>query len=387
MPKKKNTARADGRIAVQVYLGRSEDGKRKYKTVYGKTQKEADLKADKIKISINKGLNVASQYDTFGTWSERWLVQKASEVSTRHLKTCKSNVKHLHPIKDIQLTKIITHDIQQIITELGRSNPKTKKPTARQTLKVIKSTAVQIFQLAIDNRVLDYNPANAVKLPAGASTSTRRALTDIEQQWILDTEHRAKTAAMIMMFSGLRRGELIPLTWNDIDLKNATITVNKATEVLGGHFTVKLSAKSEESIRVVDIPQRLVDYLKNEQKNSLLVCVNAQGKMHTESSWVRMWESYLTDLNFKYGDFSPFQARPKSKYDPGGVPFVIPRITPHWLRHTFATMLYFAGVDILTAKEQLGHSDIKTTLQIYTHLDKTHKRRSMDKLNEYLAAN
>ena len=387
MPRKKNKVRADGLIAVQVYLGRREDGTRKYDTVYGKTQKEADLKAEKIKISRNKGLNVASQHDTFATWSARWFEQKVDEVSHRQASAYKSTLKHLQPLEEMPLNRIITLDIQKIISSLGKLNPNTKKPTAKKTLKNIKSIASQIFQLAIDNRVLDYNPAHAVKLPIGAPQATRRALTDIEQQWILETEHRAKTAAMIMMFSGLRRGELIPLTWNDIDLENATITVNKTTEVIGGHFILKHSAKSEESIRVVDIPQKLVDYLKHEQKSSLLVCVNVQDKMHTESSWVRMWESYLAELNFIHGEFSPLQPRPKSKYDPGGVPFVIPRITPHWLRHTFATMLYFAGVDILTAKEQLGHADIKTTLQIYTHLDKTHKRRSMDKLNDYLAAN
>jgi len=97
-----------------------------------------------------------------------------------------------------------------------------------------------------------------------------------------------------------------------------------------------------------------------------------------------MWESYLADLNIKYGDFSPFEKRPTSKFDPKGVPFVIPRITPHWLRHTFATMLYFAGVDVLTAKEQLGHADIQTTLRIYTHLDQQRKEKSMNKLNDYL---
>ena len=66
---------------------------------------------------------------------------------------------------------------------------------------------------------------------------------------------------------------------------------------------------------------------------------------------------------------------------------MIPNITAHWLRHTFATMLYFAGVDLLTAKEQLGHSDIKTTLEIYTHLDNQFKRKSMDKLDRYLSKN
>ena len=80
------------------------------------------------------------------------------------------------------------------------------------------------------------------------------------------------------------------------------------------------------------------------------------------------------------------EKQPKSKCQPGGVPIVIPNITAHWLRHTFATMLYFAGVDLLTAKEQLGHSDIKTTLEIYTHLDHQFKRKSMKKLDDYLSS-
>ena len=97
-----------------------------------------------------------------------------------------------------------------------------------------------------------------------------------------------------------------------------------------------------------------------------------------------MWESYLGELNRLHGDFSPFHSKPKSKYDPKGTTFVIPRITPHWLRHTFCTLMYHAGVDILTAKSQMGHADIKTTLAIYTHLDSIYKRKSMSKLDAFL---
>ncbi len=106
----------------------------------------------------------------------------------------------------------------------------------------------------------------------------------------------------------------------------------------------------------------------------------------SEVSWRRLWDSYLTDLNLKYGNFNTqLTGMPKSKFQPQGVPFIIPRFTAHWLRHTYATMLYFAEVDVLTAKEQLGHSDVQTTLNIYTHLDGKHKRKSMDKLNSYIA--
>ena len=185
-------------------------------------------------------------------------------------------------------------------------------------------------------------------------------------------------------YAGLRRGELIPLTWNDIDFAEKTISVNKAVEFGNGVFTIKNSAKTDAGTRIIDIPQRLADFLRSEQRESVLVCVNASGIMHTDSSWAKMWKSYLADINFQHGDFNPFQNKPKSKFDPRGVPFVIPRFTAHWLRHTFCTMMYLAGVDILTAKNQMGHADIKTTLAIYTHLDAIHKRKSMAKLDNFL---
>ena len=65
---------------------------------------------------------------------------------------------------------------------------------------------------------------------------------------------------------------------------------------------------------------------------------------------------------------------------------LIPRFTAHWLRHTFITLMYMAGVDILTAKEQAGHEDIETTMGIYTHLDEQFKKKNVSKLDEYLSS-
>lgn len=384
MPKKKNTPRPDGLIRVRVYLG-VVDGKPKYKYVYGKTQKEADAKALEVKISLGKGLDISAQRDTFAEWADRFLLIKSGSVSAGRMVALKSHIKYLnnhlgnHPI-----VKIRTADIQEIISRLAEQNPHTGKPSSRELLKAIKGTASQIFQLAIDNRIFDYNPVPAVVLPAKEHRSSRRALTPEEQKWITDTPHRAQTAAMIMMYAGLRRGELIPLTWSDIDLTSATISVNKAVEFVDGRARQKDFGKTPAATRIIDIPQRLVEYLRQQAKNSLLVCPSAAGTIHTKSSWQGMWRSYLKDLNIKYGDFTFYGNVYKSKYHPSGIPMVIPPITPHWLRHTYATLLYFAGVDILTAKAQLGHADIKTTLEIYTHLDRQYKRKAIDKLDKFL---
>lgn len=395
MPKKRNVKRADGRIPVQVYLG-TVDGKRKYKTVYGKTQKEADEKALQVKLAMKKGLDVTAEHDTFGEWAERWLKLKLGSVSASQYETYKSAIDHLNSsLKDAPLIKIRACDVQDVVSDLAKYNENSGGPAAQRTLLLIRSAASQVFRLAIDNRIIEYDPAGAVKIPAGAPQEHRRALTDKEQQWIIDTPHRAQRGAMIMMYAGLRRGELIPLTWGDIDLQGKTISINKSVEMIGAKVHLKDTAKTLYSIRMIDIPQRLVNFLKKEKpidaKDSDLICTAANGKMLTKTSWRTMWDSYLAELNIKYGDFTDYckatkKKWPESVHRPEKLPMMIPPFTAHWLRHTFATLLYMAGVDVLTAKEQLGHADIKTTLAIYTHLDKKFKRKSMGKLNRYLNA-
>ena len=332
MARNKNKVRKDGRVAVQVYLGRDKHGKRKYKTVYGKTQKEADEKALDVKLFLKKGIDVTSQKDIFGKWAKRWLKIKKTEVSAARYVVYRSNIKHLERYFEyVEISKIKTADIQDIILNLSENNPNTNKPMARSTIIGIKSTAKQVFQLMVDNRVLEYNPAEALKIAGQSTKEKRRALTEEEQKWITDTVHNAKIPAMIMLYAGLRRGEVIPLLWSDIDLNAATITVTKAVETSGNKFVYKDSTKTEAGMRTVDIPEVLVDFLKNQHKKSEYVTVSAKNKMHTYSSWVRMWESYLADINIKYGDFSGYEKEYKSKFDPDGVPFVIPKITPHWL--------------------------------------------------------
>jgi integrase len=100
----------------------------------------------------------------------------------------------------------------------------------------------------------------------------------------------------------------------------------------------------------------------------------------TETAWKRLLESYLFDMNLEYGNI-PKNMR---KYSPEKIPLTIDPFSWHCLRHTFCTLMYNAGVDVLTAKEQMGHSDVKTTLSIYTHLQNENKQRNIDKLDLYL---
>ena len=366
---------SDGRLRAKVAIG---DGKFKY--LSARSQKELDAKIAEVKIKLGKGLDVLSEKETFGKWSERWLKLKSAEISGKRYTSYVAAVKKFDDFKNIEISRIKTVDIQEIIFDLAAEG------YAKQTLTMYRSTCSQIFKLAIENRAIEFNPAEYVKIPKSAPCETKRALTAEEQSWITDTPHRAQTAAMIMMYAGLRRGELIPLMWKDIDLNARTISVDKSVEMVNGKPAVKYSTKTAAGMRTVRIPQKLVDYLGAVPRNSLLVCPNTKGGMLSETSWKRLWESYIGELNRKYGDFSCYLDIKKStsKYAPQKLPIVIPQFTAHWLRHTYITMLYMAGVDVMTAKEQAGHADIKTTMEIYTHLDETHKLKQIDKLDEYL---
>lgn len=367
MPKLKK--REDGRYAKQVYLGRV-DGKRKYKIVYGNSPGEAEEKAVRLRMQMRKGIDIESSQDDFGKWAQRMQDAKKTEGVGRSqqdgLKRC---CNYLMPLYSLELAKVQVNDVQSIINVLSDYH-EGKPPLSKSYLMKIKGAASNVFKLAIESRVVDFNPAEYVRIPKTAVETHRDAITEEQREWILATEHRAKTAAMVMLYAGLRRGELIALTWNDVDLKERTITVNKSAELIDNIAQIK-ATKTEAGTRVVHIPVVLQQHLSNVPKISLYVCPNASGGRCTKVAWRSLWESYMVELR---------------KGQQSKMKILRVEFTPHQLRHTFCTDMYFAGVDVLTARDQMGHADIKTTLSIYTHLNKCFKKESMSKMDGYYAS-
>ncbi len=384
MPKKTYTRRADGRFRSKIYLGKG-----KYKYVYADTVKELEAAVLEIRLQLRSGIDVAPERDTFGDWAEYYLRQRRlahsrGDLTEGRLNIAKNRLNDLSSLNDTPMKELRTRDIQEIIDD------RTEQGVSVSVLKDIKSAAKHICELAVANRVIGYNPADGVKVASEKHKEPkRRALTPEEQSWIEQSDHRCKCAAMIMMHAGLRRGELVPLMWKDIDLKARCIDINKTVEYSNGRPKVKPYGKSDAAIRKVYIPKKLADYLSDEKKKatSLLVCPDTKGAMLTVTAYRRLWNSYMHYLNYTFGDFSREvnYKKPKSRFAPETIPTVIPPITAHWLRHTFITNMYLAGIDVLTAKEQAGHADIKTTMEIYTHLDFIHKQKQVEKLDAFLS--
>lgn len=402
--------RADGRYLINVYIGRGTDGKNKYKSVYGSSTRECQRKAEEIRSLIGKGIDINAQRDSFSEWRDRWLRSKTCRAG--QLASYKACAAHLiEDLGQMEICKIRTSDIQMVINKLSN------KGLSRKTLQQIRMAAKQIFQLAISDRVLDYNPAIDVTIPKNAaSAENREPLSDEQIEWIRNTPHRAQLPAMIMLYCGLRRGEVLALRWSDIDFEKKILHVRRSIEMVNGQPFEKIGGKSDAATRDVTIPNILIEFLEKERNSILkktkelypLITEKTNGGFHSTKTWDRMWESFMNEINILHGDFgswfydsdkkqwiqstSPRIIRencklPTSIRDPRGVPCVIETFTAHQLRHTYATLLFEAGVDVLTAQKLLGHAKASTTLNIYTHLRSRKESENIDKLNDYLSNN
>lgn len=385
MPRAKYKKRPDGRYQTKVYLGADENGRPKYKYIYAPTITELERKAEEIRYTLHRGTDVFSGDLAFRVWADRFLLLKRGKIADAYYKGLEGRITFwCDAVGDMPLSKITRSDLQVHLDKLAEYNPTRKKPSSHKTLIDYRRTAASVFELAISDRALQFNPAEKLDISEKAERSHRRALTSEEQQWILNTPHRAQTAAMIMMLAGLRRGELIPLQVCDIDLTAGIIRVDKSVSMVNGQPVTKRGGKTAAATRCVEIPNLLVCYLRDKLAGKSpfdLVCTDTKGRLLSEIAFKRMWDSYLLDLNLKYGTFT---TKPKSKFQPSGVPMVIPRITPHMLRHTCATNMILAGMDAVTVKEQLGHTDIQTTLNIYTHVTREHRKTQINKLDDFL---
>ncbi|MBR3815101.1 MAG: tyrosine-type recombinase/integrase [Clostridia bacterium] len=370
--------RSDGRYQTRIFTGYDSEGKKQFKYIYAKTIPELKKKETELRSQYDKGIDITSVDDTFNQWLQRLLNSRRTELSDSEYRTLSSRAEvFADEVGTLPLKNINQQNLQPIINKIFLENPATGKQTSKRTLQRYISVVSSVFEYAIENRAADFNPCRYLKIPKQAVSGERRALTPTERKWVEEFPHRAQTAAMLMMYSGLRRGEATALLWNDIDFEKKTITVNKSYDFKNNQLKLP---KTTAGIRTVSVPDKLIDYLKGLEKKSLYVLTSAQGKMMTNASWQKLWESYMIDLNIQYGN--NFIKRNKS--DPRGQIITIEPFSPHCLRHTFCTIMYEAGIDVLTAKEQMGHTDVKTTLAIYTHLDSQHKQKNISKLNDYL---
>ncbi len=330
-----------------------------------------------FKISLNEN-------NIFGEWAKLYLEKKKREVNETHYTNLCSIMKHTDFIKDMPLSQIKPYHIDYLLSSHA-FNFHTGSVLSKKTLKNIRNIISNVYQFAIEADILVRNPAIGRPISNGVASKKRRALNNLEKRLINQyTDHYMYIAVMIMLHTGMRRGELIALKWSKVLFDEHKIIVDASVYSEHGKFYLKNGTKTDAGIRVIPITNFLKSILitAKQQSREEYVCHRKNGKMHTENSWIAAWNSYITYLNCCY--YNEKTGENRSVYHPEGINKII-KFTAHMLRHTYATTLYLADVKIKTAQNWLGHASASTTMDLYTHIEKSMiDKGALDSLNNYI---
>ncbi|MDO4812394.1 MAG: tyrosine-type recombinase/integrase [Eubacteriales bacterium] len=271
-----------------------------------------------------------------------------------------------------RLSDCLGRNVNSIFTVAQR-----KEPYAYETIHKIKRTLRAILSTAKKQRIIRDNYASADYI-----TFPKRPPHQIDYMNDEDakkfyaaadacTDIRYKTATLILLLTGLRRGELCGLEWSDIDLEAATLTVARSVTTVAGFGVVEKEPKTESSKRVIAISDKLIAVLGEYR------------------SW---YEQYRYDFGDRWqGTDRLFVSEDGGRIYPGTIDSWVhricdaaglPRRTVHSLRHTNITMQIAAGVPLVTVSGRAGHARTSTTTDIYSHFLKSSDKTAAEKIEQ-----
>ena len=349
--------RKDGRWEGRYTAGHDANGKAIYKNVLGKTQAEVKEKLKRA-IEENKGLDIvkAEQY-TLGQWMDVWFENYAKlKVRPSSHQTYRGYIdNHIKPhVGSIPLSKLTSLDLQKLYKMLlsegriDRIEAKNQpKGLSAKTVRNINQIISSALNLAKEQKLIYSNPAEACALPK----IEHREMKTLPVEQLTSFLREAKETGVYEMYyielaTGLRRGELLGLKWNDIDMSNGTIRVQRQVARIDGEI-VEAPLKTKNSYRTVSIGDDAIEVLKEQRKKVgreiRYVFPSPNGGPISPDSVLNMLHRVLERAG-------------------------LPKIRFHDLRHTFATLALQNGVDIKTVSGMLGHFSAGFTLDTYAHV-------------------
>jgi integrase len=375
--------REDKRYEKKITVGRNFDGSLNRISVYAATQKELESKVAEIKVQIEQGIYLSSDTALFGKIAENWIEHFKPTISEKMRLRYKGIIKgKLQPLAEMRVRDLRPMHLQVIINEMAKDG------YAQKSMQMVKQTASQVLDLAMQNDLVYRNVFEKIKVPH-VDAEERQPITEEQRELILNTweGHRMGVPALIMLYCGLRRGELLALLWTDIDFKAKTLSVSKAADMPTNATTVK-KPKTKAGTRIVPIPDAIMPALLKARREaiSMYVCPAMRtGDIMSAQAYTEAWSSYMHYLNLCAGG----RDKVRTKNENGKVCFIpavqaMEPFTAHQLRHSYATMLYDADVDVKTAQKLLGHADFSVTMKIYTHLSTEKESAGIEKLNQHV---
>ncbi len=231
-----------------------------------------------------------------------------------------------------------------------------------------------ILQSAVKWEVIFDNPARRVEPPKvpkkeAAYLDDKQALEVVNA--LAAAPLKWRTAVMLLVYSGMRRGEACGLVWDDIDFANALVHITKSNQYLSGKGTFEKETKNESSVRVIKLPPEMFALLR-EYKNWQI-----EERLKMGSKWQNTGKVFTQDngLAMHPDSITGWVAKFRTANN-------LPYFSPHSLRHTSATLLILAGVPVKVVSARLGHANQNTTNAVYSHAIQTADAMASDVIGD-----
>jgi len=369
----------DKRYLFQVYVGVDPlTGKEKRTTRRGfKTKKEAQLALSRIQLEIDNGTFGKKIVEKYEDVYKLWIEQYENKVEESTFEKTNRYFKHyiLPTLGKYKIDKITVDICQKAVNGWFKEYKEYRR---------FKAYASKIFDFALKHNYLQNNPMKLVELPR----KSEAPIEDEENENFYDRDELIKFLSCLdnkryykqyaffrlLAFSGMRKGEALALNWNDINFKDNEIRINKAlARGKNNNFYIK-TTKTKKSIRTIKMDEKTMailaewkkrqkqDYFKlgynTLQPNQLLFSNRKNTFIHTSHpyTWI---SSVQTKHNLK-------------------------KISIHGLRHTHCSLMFEAGASLQEVQERLGHENVQTTMNIYTHVTKKAKEEAIQKFAMYM---
>ncbi|MDR0906794.1 MAG: site-specific integrase [Oscillospiraceae bacterium] len=374
-------------------VGYTTDGRKLKKTMTwtppeGLTPKQIQTELERQRVlfleRVEHGL-VLDNNIPFEEFAAKWLTDYSEKQhKAKTIRSNKQALERINPaIGHIKLSKLQPHHIVEFVNQLAtetnkRSGELISPATQMNIFRVLSS----ILSTAVDWQIITDNPCARVKPPKLRREQLPRVFDDEQTVRLLEAiegeQPKYRLAIRMLLFGGMRRGELVALQWNDIDFSNGTVSITKAIQYTPEKGTYLDTPKNANSNRVIKIPQPLVAELQeyksaqDDYAASLGDAWHGENFVFTQDNGEVMHPDTLTKW------FNKFIKHHNATHTEDTEK--LPNVPIHGLRHTSATLQILNGVNPRAVAGRLGHANTTTTLNIYAHAVKTADAMASDAL-------
>ena len=349
--------REDGRWEGRIVVGHKKNGTPIFQHAYAHTQKEL---TEKLHQNIERYQDVELTEDsrmTLGEWLDRWLTDyKENTVRSGTLAGYRSCIEnYIKPqLGGKQVSLVTSQDVQKLYRRLKengriREHPRFGSALSDTTINRLHAIFHQAMEDALHAHIIAKNPTVGATVPK-ASHAPKRVLTDKELDTFLDTVREDKIWGdffYMELTTGLRRGEICGLMWQDFDARNGVLQVRRTlhNRKLGVDMLGKTKTRSGE--RTIVLPRSTAEILRRRKENAITQWIFPDPVRPELPLSPNCAYTHMKAILHKAG---------------------LPSIRFHDLRHTFATHALTSGVDAKTLSGILGHTNASFTLDTYTHV-------------------